>query len=106
MLNVSLLARERVRWQTMIESCYNPSEPSWHNHGKYGVNVDTKWMDFHNFINDVGLAPEGFPPLDRVPGTYQFNRKTTTWRVGNERILTLHNVSKSIKGWSLSLIHI
>lgn len=97
------LNREFERWKEMIASVDDKSSPSWQWHGRHGVTLDPRWRKFECFIEDVGLMPGYNSALDREPGTDMFTIKSTQWRKGKERILTVLGNSKTISEWSTFL---
>jgi hypothetical protein len=60
-------------WEAMKKRCDGKSENSRRYYVRYGVKVCDRWMDFRNFLADMGEAPEGMT-LDRYPdntGNYE-----------------------------------
>lgn len=60
-------------WDSMKERCTNPNHPSWGNYGGKGVTFCERWLDFKNFLADMGERPESMT-LDRYPnkaGNYE-----------------------------------
>lgn len=97
-----MLNRELVRWQEMMDSCYDPSHPTWQFHGRYGVVVEPRWLKFEDFLADIGLMPGFYSRLDRAPGTDCFSSATTNWRFGMERRLTFEGDTKTLSEWASS----
>jgi hypothetical protein len=98
-----MLNRERERWLELKAACDDPSSPAWHWNGKLGVILDPSWYDFNNFIADIGVMPGMNSYIDREPGTDCFSKKTTKWRNGKEKILTLHGITLTVSEWSQKL---
>lgn len=61
-------------WDSMIQRCTNPADPSWSRYGGQGVIVDPAWLaSFESFLADMGVRPRG-KTLDRFPdchGNYE-----------------------------------
>jgi len=95
--------RERTRWEEMIAACDNPSYPAWQWNGKLGVIIDPSWRDFDVFLKDIGSMPGYNSYLDRVPGTDCFGPTSTRWRVGKEKVLTLHGTTLTVTEWAKRL---
>lgn len=62
-------SREYRTWQTMIQRCRNPVNTNYYRYGGEGVQVCDRWLDFRNFLEDMGPRPEG-KTLDRYPNPY------------------------------------
>lgn len=47
-------------WVGMMSRCYNDKNHSYGLYGGRGVTVCQRWHDVQNFIDDMGIAPEGY----------------------------------------------
>lgn len=47
-------------WHNMIERCTNPNASGYSNYGARGITVCEEWMDFTNFLKDMGEKPYGY----------------------------------------------
>jgi hypothetical protein len=63
-----------VSWMGMKQRCIDPKHISYPRYGGRGIAVCTRWMDFENFLNDMGERPAGLS-LDRIDneGNYESN---------------------------------
>ena len=43
----------KSRWHSMIDRCYNPKNPAYHNYGGRGITVQESWHDYFNFAKDM-----------------------------------------------------
>ena len=60
-------------WSGMVGRCTNPNFKQWKDYGGRGIKVCERWMDFRNFLLDMGEKPEG-KLIDRWPnndGNYE-----------------------------------
>jgi hypothetical protein len=59
-------------WSAMLQRCDNPNTARYERYGGRGITVCIRWYKFENFLEDLGLAPEGHV-LDRIDfnGHYQ-----------------------------------
>ena len=42
------------RWNTMLQRCFNPNHKDYPNYGGRGITVCERWLDFLNFLADMG----------------------------------------------------
>ena len=60
-------------WRNMLRRCSDPRDKDYHKYGARGIKVCDRWLDFSNFIADMGARPPGMT-LDRWPnndGNYE-----------------------------------
>src|SRR5688572_19450870 len=54
-----------VSWHAMLQRCLNRNMQAYKWYGALGITVCKRWMEFENFLFDMGERPEGFE-LDRI----------------------------------------
>ena len=103
---------ELIAWWSMQNRCYNTHNASYDHYGAKGVMVAPEWLGregFKRFLAHVGLRPTVNHSLDRYPnkdGDYAPNNVRWATRSeqqrnrGNNRVLTLNGVSKTLVEWS------
>jgi len=98
-------------WQSMLRRCLTPSTKGFKYWGGSGVTVCERWMDFSNFLADMGERPIG-TTIDRHPnnnGNYEpGNCRWANWveQAENKRTtITLAYMGKELrlKEWALIL---
>ena len=57
-------SRGYTAWRNMIERCRNPNSQNFHRYGGRGVLVCDRWLNFSNFLADMGEPAPGLT-LDR-----------------------------------------
>jgi hypothetical protein len=81
------LARSKVykTWIAMKARCFNEQDPSFKDYGAKGIIVCTRWLQFENFIEDMGQPPKGLS-LDREDNTLGYNKDNCRWATNKEQI--------------------
>lgn len=73
-------------WHMMLQRCTNPNALNYRNYGGRGIIVCERWNNFCNFLEDMGVRPEGMT-LDRYPnnnGNYETGN--CRWATPKEQI--------------------
>lgn len=52
-------------WEGMKQRCLNPKATRYPDYGAVGISVCDRWLDFSNFLEDMGERPKG-KTLDRI----------------------------------------
>jgi hypothetical protein len=66
--------KEHKIWCGLFKRCYDKSYKNYKDYGGRGIKISDEWHDFKNFIEDMGLIPEGKSSIDRFPnkdGNYE-----------------------------------
>ena len=72
--------RMRGTWYAMINRCYNPKCPTYHNYGGRGIRVCDSWREsFWNFYDDVGPRPSRRLSLDRIDNSKDYEPDNMRW---------------------------
>lgn len=73
-------------WAQMIGRCNNPKNKGYKNYGGRGITIeDHRWLDFKNFIADVGLRPDPKSMLDRLDNEKGYYKDNVAWRYRKEQ---------------------
>jgi hypothetical protein len=68
----------------MKQRCLNPNQIGFANYGGRGVRVCGRWLDFANFLADMGERPEG-GTLDRIDGDGNYEPDNCRWATQKEQ---------------------
>lgn len=68
-------------WATMIQRCTNKNRAVWKYYGERGIIVCERWLEFANFLADMGNPPTEKHQLDRIDNTKGYCPSNCRWVV-------------------------
>lgn len=71
-------------WLKMISRCKNPNSDQYKWYGARGITIDERWLEFDNFIADMGMRPEG-RTLDRINNDGPYTKSNCRWATPSEQ---------------------
>lgn len=95
-------------WCSMLSRCRNPNVPAYRNYGGRGISVCLRWMQFVNFLSDVGRKPGGGYDLDRINSNGNYEPGNVRWATRkqgsqNKRtniLIEINGTTKSAAEWA------
>lgn len=94
-----LHTKEYSAWAAMIKRCNNKNDPKYKHYGGRGIKVCERWLQYENFLADVGRAPTQRHTLDRYPnnnGNYEpSNFRWATYSEQNKNKRKKHEIAAS-----------
>lgn len=93
-------------WVNMISRCKYENLPAYKDYGGRGITVCERWMDFQNFLDDMGTRPAG-TSIDRINNDGNYEPGNCRWATGVEqcknrrsnRMLTLNGKTMCLTDW-------
>lgn len=98
-------------WLSMRRRCYDKKMDSYPRYGGRGIVVSEDWMNFENFIRDMGERPSTKHSIDRIDLNGNYEKGNCRWATQLEqgrnkstnRIIEYNGELKILKDWANEL---
>lgn len=99
---------EYVAWRSMIKRCTDKRVRGYKNYGARGIRVCERWMEFANFLADVGPRPTAGHSLGREKNDGNYEPGNVRWETkieqanncSDNRLLTLDDRTQTMAQWA------
>jgi hypothetical protein len=72
-------------WQSMLSRSTKNSDKDYQSYGGRGIGVCARWLDFDNFVEDMGVRPAG-RSLGRIDNNKGYSVENCRWETGSEQL--------------------
>ncbi len=101
---------EYTVWASMKTRCLNPNTLHYKNYGGRGITVCDRWMQFENFLADMGERPRGMT-IHRKDNDKGYFLENCVWATAAEqsratranRLITARGKTQCVTDWALEL---
>lgn len=80
-------------WHAMKARCFNKNHASYKWYGARGIAVCERWLDFENFVVDIGPVPDGME-LERKDNNKGYSVDNCIWATRREQ---MRNTRRSVR---------
>lgn len=71
-------------WSSMKKRCLNPKAADYYRYGGRGITVTQRWLEFENFLEDMGERPPG-RTLGRRDNDKGYSKSNCRWETPKEQ---------------------
>lgn len=98
---------EYAAWAGMMQRCTNPKAKTYRHYGGRGITVCERWLNFENFLHDVGPKPSPVHSLGRVDNSNGYSPDNCRWETPvqqgrnkrNNVLITAFGKTTTLSGW-------
>lgn len=73
-------------WSSMKARCLVKSNRDYKNYGARGITIDSSWLDFTNFYNDMSTTYKIGKSLDRIDNNGNYSKNNCKWSTSSEQM--------------------
>lgn len=104
-----MFSLEYESWTCMKTRCLNPNCAAYALYGGRGIGIDPSWMDFKNFLKDMGNRPNKSYSLERIDNSKGYCASNCKWATRQEqnankrtnRFISFRGITLMLKDWAV-----
>ena len=81
-------------WAGMKNRCLDPANPGYPGYGGRGIGIHPRWLDFANFLADMGKKPSPRHSIDRINNDGNYEPGNCRWATSREQT---RNTRRNVK---------
>src|SRR6185295_15173352 len=70
---------EYAAWGNMLQRCRDPGVRNYDRYGGRGITVCDRWLEYHNFLQDMGRRPSDVHSLERLNNDGNYEPSNCVW---------------------------
>ena len=76
---------EYTIWVDIKKRCFNPKHKFYHHYGGRGLTLCERWLDFANFLSDMGHRPSRKHSIERIKNDVGYEPSNCRWATQKEQ---------------------